>query len=189
MTAAEAPVAKSAKRGKTSYVDQRNELKLWSGLLPYFQREFDESRELLLGKMSAQCRLKWESRENLGDLCNTFEDLLTAAGVTTYSDGSTAFLGAYMSFFDFTAAKVVCAEFSDKELQVLQSYYERQQYLSPIFGLVKGSCRDELARRAVKAEVLEKVWAQRIASDYPHPTDRPEKEYMQAEIDELRTAL
>jgi len=34
-----------------------------------------------------------------------------------------------------------------------------------------------------------KTWQQRIASDYPHPTDRPEKEYMQAEIDELRTAL
>jgi len=31
-----------------------------------------------------------------------------------------------------------------------------------------------------------KTWQQRIASDYPHPTDRPEKEYMQAEIDELR---
>lgn len=32
-----------------------------------------------------------------------------------------------------------------------------------------------------------KTWKDRIAIDYPHPFDRPEKEYMQAEIDDLRS--
>ena len=141
------PVVKPVKRGTGSYAKQRTELHLWSGLLPYFAKEFAETKALLLEQETAEGRLAWENG-NTSHLCNIFEDLLTAAGVTTYEDGSIAFLGAYMSFFDFTAAKVVCAEFSNKELEVMRSYYERQRYLSPIFGLVAGSCRDELARRS-----------------------------------------
>lgn len=34
-----------------------------------------------------------------------------------------------------------------------------------------------------------KTWQEHIAADYPHPFDRPEKEYMQAEIDALRAEL
>ena len=140
-------LTKTLKRGASSYADQRKALGLWTGLLPYFANEFAESKALLLDTITAECRLGWESGKNRSHLRNTFEDLLTAAGVTTYGDGSTAFLGAYMSFYDFSAAKVVCAEFSVKELQVLKTYYESQRHLSPIFGLVFGSCRDELERR------------------------------------------
>jgi hypothetical protein len=153
------PTPTRIKRGEGSYVEQRNALKLWSGLLPYFEKEFAESKALLLDPQTQESRQSWTEGVNRGTLRDTFEDLLTAAGVTTYGDGGIAFLGAYMSFYDFKAAEVVCAEFNESELVVLRAYYQAVNYLSPIYGLVAGSCRDELERRNKKRLAAENALA------------------------------
>ena len=139
-------------RQAQSYGAERSKLQNYTTLLPRFETEFAETKALLLDTMSEQGRGDWQSGIQQDGLIRTFEDLLTAGGVTTYSDGSNAFLGAYMSLYDFIAAKVVCSAFTEGELRSLQRYYTRQTYLSPIFSLVAGSCRDELARRE-KAEL------------------------------------
>jgi hypothetical protein len=140
------------KRGEGCYADQRKALGLWVGLLPYWANEFREMKVLLLDDVTPKFRESLSLEESLGSLRDIFEDLLQSAGVSTYSDGSSAFLGAYNSLYDFIAAKVVCQEFSVSELTNLRNYYERQRYLSPIFGLVFGSCRDAIEKRTTETQ-------------------------------------
>ena len=108
--------------------------------------EYKETKALLWPK--AKARKGWLVAQNFSDMRDTFEDLLQNAGVSTYQDGHSAFLGSYNSLYDFAAAKVVCSEFNVQELEKLRDYYRGTGYLSPIFNLVASSCEAAIKEKS-----------------------------------------
>ena len=78
---------------------------------------------------------------HLNTVFNTFNDVFMSGGGSTYSDGSSACLGAYSSVIDYEVLNCTINLFNKEELILLEEAAKDLSYLSPIYSLIYGQVK------------------------------------------------